>query len=69
MATEPILQQDEKGTGFEMPRVIAKSGPLPSLTHLCSYASSHTKKSTCTLLDQDRDKPKERTRQADLGGE
>ena len=34
---------------FETPRVIRKSPPLPSLMHLCSYASSHTEASTCTL--------------------
>jgi hypothetical protein len=34
---------------FDIPRVIRKSQPLPSLMHLCSYASCHTEGSTCNL--------------------
>ena len=39
----------EPAVPFEFPRVTAKSDPMPSLTHLCSYASSHTRESTCQL--------------------
>jgi hypothetical protein len=41
---QPPAQATAAGAvyAFDIPRVIRKSQPLPSLMHLCSYASSHT---------------------------
>jgi hypothetical protein len=32
------------------PAIVSRSGPLPAVMHLCSYACSHTPESTCGLV-------------------
>jgi hypothetical protein len=32
------------------PAIVSRSGPLPAVMHLCSYACSHTPQSTCGLV-------------------
>lgn len=39
-----------KSCKFEAPKIVFKSGEKPAVTHLCSYASSHTKGSTTRLI-------------------
>lgn len=40
-----------EGPIYQSPVIRSKSGPMPALTHLCSYASSHTEASTCHVIE------------------
>jgi hypothetical protein len=42
-----VLLQNRK---FKAPKIVFKSGEKPAVTHLCSYASSHTNGSTTRLI-------------------
>jgi len=44
------FEKNDKRERGGTPAIVSRSGPLPAVMHLCSYACSHTPQSTCGFV-------------------